>query len=128
MLELLFTCYRNNNTQKRAIILDKNEQKFFYSTNISKYCSNILVDHLLLPKTNIHKNEQIFFIQQTFLFDNLTIYYFTINKNQITIRLLKGYTYGHCQIKTKKLRQHTGFESWDIFLLLVIDYSIFHRI
>ena len=40
---------------------------FFYSTNIFKYSSNIL-------------------------FDNLTNYYFTITKNQITFWLLKAYT------------------------------------
>ena len=37
-------------TQKQTIILDKNEQKLFYSTNIFKYCSNIF---LLLPKTKL---------------------------------------------------------------------------
>ena len=41
----------------------------------------------LYTKTNnnaLQKQTKTFLFQQTFIFDNLTIYYFTIIKNQIT--------------------------------------------
>ena len=41
----------------------------------------------LYTKTNnnaLQKQTKTFLFQQTFIFDNLTIYYFTITKNQIT--------------------------------------------